>query len=128
MADQSVIDASAVAAVVFGEPDAPVVSSLTDGLELLAPDLLPTELANVCVKKVRREPPRADDLIRMHAASANFKVELVSVNHSAAVMLALRHRLTAYDACYLWLALDLGIGLVTLDRELLRAFREAASH
>jgi predicted nucleic acid-binding protein len=48
-------------------------------------------------------------------------VETVEVDHHAVVELALRTGLTTYDASYLWLARDLAIELVTLDRQLAEA-------
>ena len=54
MADR-VVDASAVAAVLFGEDDAEHVSELTHGHRLFAPTLLHFEIASVGLKKVRRQ-------------------------------------------------------------------------
>lgn len=45
----------------------------------------------------------------------------IQVEASEAVGLGLRTGLSAYDASYLWLAKELGAGLVTLDRRLARA-------
>ena len=54
MAD-TVVDASAVAAVVFDEPHAaPVVNAVSRSF--LAPSLIRYELANLCATKLRRDP------------------------------------------------------------------------
>lgn len=37
-------------------------------------------------------------------------------------MMAHQSRLTVYDASYLWLAKNLGVGLVTLDKQLDHAY------
>jgi hypothetical protein len=50
-----VVDASALAALLFGEPEAEDVVRRLDGARLGAPGLLVFELANVCV--VDREKP-----------------------------------------------------------------------
>jgi uncharacterized protein with PIN domain len=42
-----VVDASAVAALLFSEPEAEIVASALDGAELVAPTLLSFELTNV---------------------------------------------------------------------------------
>jgi predicted nucleic acid-binding protein len=49
------------------------------------------------------------------------RLETLDVDHKAVVDLALQTGLTTYDASYLWLAKDLGVVLVTLDRQLAAA-------
>jgi uncharacterized protein with PIN domain len=46
-----VVDASAIAALLFGEPEADAVAAQLAGSRLVAPGLLPFELANVCLIK-----------------------------------------------------------------------------
>ncbi len=58
-----VIDASAVAAILFGEPDADELVNRAQGHVLLAPMRLPVEVASVCVKKCRRHPLLHDRLL-----------------------------------------------------------------
>ena len=43
---------------------------------------------------------------------------------AAVVPLARKHNLTVYDACYLELAIRLGLGLATLDTRLMEAATE----
>jgi predicted nucleic acid-binding protein len=50
-------------------------------------------------------------------------VKLLAVPPTAAVQIALKRRLTAYDASYLWLAAELGASLLTLDAALTRAWK-----
>jgi uncharacterized protein with PIN domain len=47
--DVKVVDASALAALLFGEPEADLVAGQLDGARLVAPSLLAFELANVCL-------------------------------------------------------------------------------
>ncbi len=49
-----VADASAIAAVVFVEDDADAVAERMEGADLVAPTLLPYEVANVAAVKLRR--------------------------------------------------------------------------
>lgn len=116
-----VVDASALAAVLFDEPDAEAVAAELADAELTAPALLTTELANVCVVKVKRAPRDRAALLQAYRMRELFAVTLRSIEHDAVVELALRSGLTAYDACYLWLARHLGAPLVSLDKQLLRA-------
>lgn len=116
-----VVDASAVAAVVFGEPDAEAVAQRLEGAGLVAPALLGFELANVCLVKMRRQPERRDALRAAFPLVARLRVETVAVDYPAVVELAEAIGLSAYDASYLWLARSLGAELVTLDRKLAAA-------
>jgi predicted nucleic acid-binding protein len=49
-----VVDASAYAAIVFGEPEAAPVAQVLDGATVFAPPLLKFELASAALKKMRR--------------------------------------------------------------------------
>lgn len=114
------IDASALGAVAFDEPEAERVLAETDGDELHAPYLLRFELTNVAWKKMRQRPDRAA-LIAEHLRDAlALPVTFVDVDHEAVLQLAVKHKMTAYDASYLWLARHLDAPLVTLDRGLRR--------
>ena len=113
-----VVDASALAALLFGEPAAEAVAGRLEGSYLVAPVLLGFEIANVCLKKVRREPTQRDALLTAFAQYARMPIEIVEVDHAATLPLAEAFGLTSYDAGYLWLARQFGAELVTLDRSL----------
>ena len=51
-----VVDASAVAAILFGEPEGPTLAAHLQDETLLAPGLLDFELMQVAVKKATRQP------------------------------------------------------------------------
>src|SRR6185437_14102654 len=112
-----VVDASAIAALLFGEPEADTVAERLAEGRLVAPSLLEFELANVCLLKSRQHP----GLMAAFRLRARLGVEEIAVDHGGVVGLAAATGLTAYDASYLWLARELGAELVTLDRKLARA-------
>jgi predicted nucleic acid-binding protein len=116
-----VVDASAMAAFLFGEPEAESIASRIDNARLVAPGLLAFELANVCLVKCRRQPDQRDSLVEGLLLLGRLGVEEVEVDHAGVLALAMTTRLTAYDASYLWLAQHLGAELVTLDKALGRA-------
>jgi uncharacterized protein with PIN domain len=58
-----VIDASALAALVFAEPDADSIDREIVGSSLVAPVLLYFELPNVCLHKMSRYPDKRDSLL-----------------------------------------------------------------
>ncbi len=118
-----VVDASALAAMVYGEPEAEAVAQrLAEGI-LVAPALLWFELENVCLKKLKHHPEDADHYLACRADAPEMGVQVRDVDHVAVVLLARETGLSTYDASYLWLARHLDAELVTLDKEL----REVAS-
>jgi predicted nucleic acid-binding protein len=116
-----VVDTSAIAAFLFGEAGAEDIASQLAGANLVAPSLLDTELAHVCVKKARRDPPEQAALIVAFQRRRRLRIEEMAIDPDAVLDLALATGLSAYDASYLWLAHDLGAELVTLDRQLAKA-------
>lgn len=116
-----VVDSSAVAAVLFKEPDGDLSFGRMAGSRLLAPSLLRYELANVCLTKMRRQPDQRAVLRANFSMLDELAIELVDVDHAAVLDLAHAMTLTAYDASYLWLADHAGAELVTLDRRLAAA-------
>jgi predicted nucleic acid-binding protein len=113
-----VVDASALAALLFGEPEAEAVAGQLEGARLVAPALLGFELANVCLIKSRRHPEQRAALTAAFRLRAQMAVEEVAVDHEGALELAAATGLTAYDASYLWLTRELGAELATLDQRL----------
>lgn len=116
-----VVDASALAALLFGEPAAEEVSNRLGGAKLVAPTLLGYEIANTCLKKIRAYPERRALLLRAFEKWADMGIDIVSVDHAGVLLLAEKVGLTSYDASYLWLAERLDAELVTRDRRLARA-------
>jgi predicted nucleic acid-binding protein len=116
-----VIDASALAALLFGEPDAERIAEELRDCSLVAPVLLPFEIASVCLKKIRRHPSQRTNLLAAFAMLARLAVAQSAVDVGEVLQLSERARLSVYDAAYLWLARRLGVELVTLDKRLATA-------
>lgn len=121
-----VVDASALAAILFGEPDGETAALRMKRAELVAPTLLHFELANVCLMKMRRHPADREKLVSAFKFLMQMDVRTVEVDFLGVLELSERTGLTAYDASYLWLAQRLGADLVTLDRKLEAAFTASA--
>jgi predicted nucleic acid-binding protein len=113
-----VVDASALAALLFDEPEAGAVADLLEDGNLVAPALLSFEIASVCVKKFRSSPEQREPLLAAFALLARMPIEIVEVDQADAVRLAEAFGLSSYDAAYLWVAQTLAAELVTLDRRL----------
>jgi len=113
-----VVDASALGALIFGEPEGQQVASQLGNDLLLAPQLVRFEVANICWKKLRKHPDQRDALLAAHEIFDRMEVHEIDVPLHPVLLLAEKESLTAYDASYLWLARELGVDLVTLDRKL----------
>jgi predicted nucleic acid-binding protein len=117
-----VVDASALAALLFGEPEGERVAARLSEHHLAAPSLLAFELASVYLKKLRRHPGQRAALTAAFAMLRRFSVETVDVDQAGAIELAEVFGLSSYDAAYLWLARALTAELVTLDKQLQSAY------
>jgi predicted nucleic acid-binding protein len=118
-----VVDASITVGSVTGEE--PAIKALTDwsaaGMTLLAPPMLWPETANALERGHRLSPVDVSELLRALRLSGVEIADRGADGLDAAIVLAERHRLSVYDATYLWLAIDVDGELATLDRALARA-------
>ena len=119
--DVEVVDASALAALLFGEPDADLVAERLGNSALFSPSLVRYELASVCLKKVRRYPDQRAGLVAALELYPRLGVVEAEVPAAELVHVAERAGVTAYDAAYLWVAGHVGAPLLTLDQELAQA-------
>lgn len=113
-----VIDASALAALVFNEPEQSEIAEQIRGASLLAPTLIDYELASVCLKKLRRYSRQRDALLAALALVKRMDIKQVRVDPAEVTILADEVGMTAYDAAYLWLSLAHRAPLITLDQKL----------
>jgi predicted nucleic acid-binding protein len=116
-----VVDASAIAAFLFDEPQSEAVKNRLFDASLAAPALRHFELANVCWKMSLRHPAKRGAILAAFARRGRLGVREAPVDQDGAVQLALATGLTTHDASYLWLARHLGAELITLDRRLAAA-------
>ena len=114
-----VVDASALGAIAFGEPEAEAIAKSLSGSLLVAPLLLWFELSSICLKKIRKQPEQKEQLLEAFQLAQRLPVEMTAVNHKEVIKLADENNLTIYDANYLWIAQKLNGDLVTLDHKLL---------
>lgn len=127
-----VLDCSVAMAWVFPDEATETTGRLRDSLidgRAFVPSLWPVEVASVLLAAVRRGHLGAEEWPRVCASLEALTIEIDPVSMSrtwgAALDLAVRHRLSAYDAMYLELALRMRLPLATLDREVAAAARVA---
>jgi len=119
--EPKVVDASALAAILFGEPRAAEVASRLGDALLFAPTLLRYEIASVCLKKLALYLKRRRAILKALSFLDELDLREMEVSADEVVILPRRKNLTAYDASYLWLARSLDLELVTLDQKLARS-------
>ena len=117
----TVVDASAVAAVLFDEPEAAAIVAGVRS-KLIAPSLLRYEVASVCATKLRRDSSRSVETLARYALLDEMAIELLEPDWTSLPRLADEWKLSAYDAAYLHIALAHSAPLITLDARLAGAY------
>ena len=118
-----VVDASVFAASHFREPRQREAERIIAGGGLFAPTLVKYEMANIACKKIELSPQRREFIATALQAFLNLHIDLREVDCQRVVELATLTGLTAYDASYLFVARELGMPLLTFDRQLARVAR-----
>lgn len=115
------LDTSALLAVPCGEESRGRIIEAIRGATLMAPASLPWELGNALSAMLRRRRLSLEQAHSVLAVYRSIPLTLVTVELAAALELAQRHGLYAYDAYMLACARDHDAPLLTLDGALQRA-------
>jgi len=120
-----VIDVSMAATWVLEDERTPLGDSIlyeAKSLRRMTTTLFWYEYRNILVSNQRRDRLIETDIPALLLRVERFRIEERSLtNHSLIISLAIRHKLSAYDAAYLALALQEGAILATNDRKLAQA-------
>lgn len=116
-----IVDASAIVALIFNEPEAERIAGLVKGQKLATATIFGFELANVCLMKSRRQPQQRDAIMAAYGLLHHLDIEEYPVKQAEVLALAEATRLTHYGASYLWLSHRVAAPLITLDRALIAA-------
>jgi predicted nucleic acid-binding protein len=120
-----VVDTSVLIAVLTGEPTRDHLIARTQGADLLAPGSVHWEIGNAFSALLKRRRVRLSEVQSALAAYAQIPIRFVDVELAAALELADRFGLYAYDAYLMACARRQRAPLLTLDGRLGRAAREA---
>lgn len=115
-----VVDCSAICGILFDEPWREQAMARIAGKTLYAPYLLDHEVISVTLKKHRQQWSR-ESITGALEDYVQYQIELRETDITAQLDLALRYKLSAYDAAYLWLAAELKAPLATFDEKLAAA-------
>jgi predicted nucleic acid-binding protein len=117
-----VADASFVtAALVDGGADGRWADGLLSSEDLVAPHLLPVEVASILRRASLAGDISSDTASMAHSDLLSLRVDLFPYAPFAVRVWELRANVSTYDAWYVALAEALGARLATLDRKLSRA-------
>ena len=118
----SVVDASVVvAALVDSGPNGAWAEAIVSAGPLVAPHLLPAEVASVLRRSVSAALLSPDVAALAHADLLDLPFDLVPYGPAAHRVWELRENLTPYDAWYVATAEMFDAPLATLDQRLVRA-------
>jgi predicted nucleic acid-binding protein len=124
-----IVDASVAAKWLLFEPErdqavAILMRWLKGEVNLLAPEILPLELASALWKRVNRGLLPEKSALPLYEDFIRLRLPLAPIGDLAVVALelALRHRHAVYDCLYVALAADLKWDLVTADQKLFTTF------
>jgi predicted nucleic acid-binding protein len=118
----TVVDASVVVAgLVDSGPTGQWAVELLAAERVMAPHLLPAEVAQTLRRLVRERSVSADVAALALEDLSDLAIPLYEFDPYAERVWELRDAVTAYDAWYVALAESFGVGLATLDRKLSKA-------
>ncbi|OIP28428.1 MAG: VapC toxin family PIN domain ribonuclease [Deltaproteobacteria bacterium CG12_big_fil_rev_8_21_14_0_65_43_10] len=113
-----VADTNTFIAVALNEPEKDMIIRLTEGHDLVAPEVLPFEIGNALTAMMKRNALKADEVILAWAIVQHIPVDLRRIDIGAALNIATQYNIYAYDAYFLECALNLRSPLLTLDRQM----------
>jgi len=113
-----IADTNTFIAVALNEPEKDMIIRLTEGHELLAPEVLPFEIGNALTAMMKRNVLRVDEVVSAWEMVQRIPVDLRRIDVGAALKIATIHNIYAYDAYFLECALNLRSPLLTLDRQM----------
>ena len=115
-----VADANTFIAVALNEPEKDMIIRLTEGYDLIAPEVLPFEIGNALTAMMKRNALEADEVVLAWDMVQHIPVYLRPIDIRAALNIATQYNIYAYDAYFLECALNLRSPLLTLDRHMKR--------
>jgi predicted nucleic acid-binding protein len=113
-----VADTNTFIAVALNEPEKDMIIRLTEGHDLVAPEVLPFEIGNALTAMMKRNALKADEVLLAWDMVRNIPVDLRRIDIGAALNLATQYNIYAYDAYFLECARNLRSPLLTLDQQM----------
>lgn len=113
-----VADTNTFIAVALNEPEKGMIIRLTEGHDLVAPEVLPFEIGNALTAMMKRNVLKTDEVILAWDIVQYIPVDLRRIDIGAALNIATQYNIYAYDAYFLECARNLRSPLLTLDQQM----------
>jgi len=120
-----VVDTSVIVAILMSEPTREKLIHLTRGVDLIAPSSVHWEVGNALAAMLKRKRISIAQVRTVIAAYSAIPIRLVEVDLLEAMEIAAALGIYAYDAYLIACARENRCDLISLDRGLLRAARDA---
>ncbi|GHT46602.1 twitching motility protein PilT [Planctomycetales bacterium] len=118
------LDTSAITTVLVGEPERETVINLTKNVTIVAPSVVPFEIANGLTKMMKKKIIDRNKMIEVFSYFQRIPIKLIDVNIKHSLEIAWEYNIYAYDAFYLEPAQRLGLPLLTFDGNMARVGSE----
>jgi len=119
-----IADTNIFIAVALNEPEKAKIIRLTEGHDLIAPDVLPFEIGNALTAMMKKNALKKKEVSSAWDIVQQIPVDFRPTNIKSALSIAIQFNLYAYDAYFLECAENLRGPLLTLDLGMQRAARE----
>ncbi|MFO8083006.1 MAG: type II toxin-antitoxin system VapC family toxin [Desulfobacterales bacterium] len=110
-----IADTNTFIAVALNEPEKGRIIQLTEGHDLIAPDVLPFEIGNALTAMMKRNTLKKEEVVSAWDVVEQIPVDLRKIDIKSALTIAVKHNIYAYDAYFLVCAIGLRTPLLTLD-------------
>jgi predicted nucleic acid-binding protein len=113
-----VADTNTFIAVALNEPEKDMIIRLTEGCDLVSPEVLPFEIGNALTAMFKKNVLKATEIVSAWDLVQQIPVELRRTDIREALSIAADNQIYAYDAYFLECALHLRSPLLTLDQRM----------
>ena len=119
-----IADTNTFIAVALNEPEKGKLIQLTEGHDLIAPDVLPFEIGNALTAMMKKNTLNKEEVESAWEVVQQIPVDLRHTDIKLALNIAIKFNLYAYDAYFLKCAKKFRSPLLTLDLGMQRVARE----
>jgi predicted nucleic acid-binding protein len=119
-----IADTNTFIAVALNEPERGRIIRLTEGHDLIAPDVLPFKIGNALTAMMKKNALKKEEVASTWEVVQQIPVDLRHTDIKSALNIAIKFNIYAYDAYFLECADNLRSPLLTLDLGIQRIARE----
>jgi predicted nucleic acid-binding protein len=119
-----IADTNTFIAVALNEPEKDKIIQITEGHDLIAPDVLPFEIGNALTAMMKKNALKKEEIESAWEIIQQIQVDLRHTHIKSALTIAIKYNVYAYDAFFLECAENLRSPLLTLDLGMQKVARE----